>query len=79
MADIKIMWREGLFVVMALFALVQLFYYWIIFRRLAFYNGRDENDNSTNAVSVIICAKRGILSESRNNGWVIKTKFILSI
>ncbi|HKP31992.1 MAG TPA: glycosyltransferase, partial [Chitinophagaceae bacterium] len=53
----KIDWGLVVFVVLSLVTLIQLFYHWTFFRRLAFFNAPSKEKNQTHAVSVIVCAR----------------------
>jgi glycosyltransferase involved in cell wall biosynthesis len=53
----KIDWGMVLFIVFALVVLVQLFYHWWFFRRLAWYKPSAPVKSQTHPVSVIVCAR----------------------
>jgi glycosyltransferase involved in cell wall biosynthesis len=50
-------WQLILFVLFAVSAFIQLFYYLYFFSRLAFYKPTAKNTSRTHAVSVVICAR----------------------
>ncbi len=53
----KIDWGLVVFCVFALVTLVQLYYHWWFFRRIAFYNPSEKQRSQTHPVSVIVCAR----------------------
>lgn len=50
-------WKEFLFIVFCLITLIQLSYYGIFFRLLAFFKPADKEQSQQHPVSVIICAR----------------------
>src|SRR4051812_33854517 len=50
-------WWQAVFYVFCLVTLIQLFYHWFIFRRLAFFTPGDKIKSQQHPVSVIICAR----------------------
>ncbi len=46
--------------------LVQMFYFWVIFRRIAFYKDKSEQHSSEESVSVVICARNEYANLKKN-------------
>ncbi len=57
LAEVKLHWRQALFFAFVAVTLVQLFYYWGFFRRLAFYRPRPKEQSQQHPVTVIVCAR----------------------
>jgi glycosyltransferase involved in cell wall biosynthesis len=55
-------WSDFLFVGFCLVTVIQLFYYWFFFSRLAFYRAHEKTVTQTHPVSIVLCAR----DESRN-------------
>lgn len=53
----EVNWGLVFFVLFSLVVLVQLYYHWWFFRRIAFYKPRERSKSQTHPVSVIICAR----------------------
>src|SRR5690242_4721267 len=53
----NITWLQVLFYVYCLITLIQLFYYWLLFKKAAFYKPAAREKSQTHAVSIIICAR----------------------
>jgi len=50
-------WKELLFIVFCIVSLLQLFYYFWFFQRLAFFRPRTKDKSQQHPISVIICAR----------------------
>ena len=50
-------WWQVIFYLFCLISLVQLFYYWILFRQTAFYKAGAREKSQQHPVSIIICAR----------------------
>lgn len=59
-------WRLSLFIAFCLVCLIQLFYYWGFFSRLAFYKKPVKSKSQQHPVSVIVCARDEAGNLARN-------------
>lgn len=62
----KVNWGLVVFCVFALVVMLQLYYHWWFFRRLAFYKPTARNKTQTHPVSVIVCARDEAANLARN-------------
>lgn len=65
---------EALFIVLIACAIIQLFIYWIVYSRVAFYKQKKGNDE-TLPVSVIICAKNESIRLKRNLPLILSQEY----
>jgi glycosyltransferase involved in cell wall biosynthesis len=53
----NITWLQVLFYAYCLVTLIQLCYYWLLFKKVAFYKPAAKEKSQTHAVSIVICAR----------------------
>src|SRR6266404_1897871 len=68
-------WGQGLFYCFCLVTLIQVLYYLIFFRRLAFYESKQKNITQTHPVSVIICARDEAVNLAKNLRGILVQKY----
>ena len=68
-------WKEALFVIFCLAALVQIFYYTYFFTRLMNYKPGAKTTSQTHPVSVIICAKDESLNLTKHLPSVLEQQY----
>lgn len=59
-------WWLVVFCMLCLVAMIQLFYYWGLFRRLAYFKPVEKTKTQTHAISVIICARDEAANLAKN-------------
>ncbi|MGB8191145.1 MAG: glycosyltransferase [Chitinophagaceae bacterium] len=62
----EVNWGLVVFCVFALVVLIQLYYHWWFFRRIAFFTPTEKNKSQTHPVSVIVCARDEAANLARN-------------
>src|SRR6185369_5017727 len=50
-------WWQVVFYVFCLVTLIQLLYYWLLFKKVAFFTSAEKSQSQQHPVSVVICAR----------------------